>query len=126
MIEDAAPGDVTDCFAPGTSLNTCLKRGTDALVREYFALDHPLEEIYASFPEDEAMRTATAFCQGLRILRQSRGDAQLRKSEPSGGVHGAHAGRGLDHPRVQPGDARLVQQAQATEAGTNPQATTMP
>lgn len=46
--------------------------GTDALVREYFALDHPLEEIYASFPEDEAMRTATAFCQGLRILRQPK------------------------------------------------------
>jgi hypothetical protein len=31
MIEDAAPDDVTDCFAPGTALNTCLKRGHDAL-----------------------------------------------------------------------------------------------
>ena len=31
VIEDAAPDDVTDCFAPGTALNTCLKRGHDAL-----------------------------------------------------------------------------------------------
>jgi N-glycosylase/DNA lyase len=38
--------------------------------RCYFALDHPLEEIYASFPGDEAMQSALAFCRGLRVIRQ--------------------------------------------------------
>ena len=33
-------------------------RGTAALVRDYFALDHPLAEICAAFPDDAAMRTA--------------------------------------------------------------------
>lgn len=43
----------------------------DTIMR-YFALDHPLAEICASFPRDEAMQTANEFCQGLRILRQPR------------------------------------------------------
>jgi len=44
--------------------------GTEALVRDYFALDHPLGEIYASFPGDPAMNAALEFCRGLRIVRQ--------------------------------------------------------
>lgn len=36
----------------------------------YFALDHPLEEIVASFPKDPAMDAASAACTGLRIVRQ--------------------------------------------------------
>jgi N-glycosylase/DNA lyase len=40
------------------------------LVRRYFALDHPLAEICASFPNDPAMRAARAFCRGMRIIRQ--------------------------------------------------------
>lgn len=40
------------------------------LARRYFALDHPLEEIYASFPSDDFSRAALAACRGLRILRQ--------------------------------------------------------
>lgn len=39
-------------------------------VRHYFALDHPLEEIYATFPADPAMNAALAYCRGIRILRQ--------------------------------------------------------
>jgi N-glycosylase/DNA lyase len=42
------------------------------LVRHYFALDHPLAEICASFPDDEAMRSAREFCRGLRMIRQPR------------------------------------------------------
>ncbi len=54
------------------------QRGGELLVTEgcaemagrYFALDHPLPEIYASFPDDPAMRMALEACRGLRIIRQ--------------------------------------------------------
>lgn len=42
----------------------------EAIAREYFALDHSLEEIYATFPADESMTRALEFCRGLRIVRQ--------------------------------------------------------
>ena len=38
--------------------------------RRYVALDHPLAEIYASFPTDPAMSAALEFCRGMRIVRQ--------------------------------------------------------
>ncbi len=44
--------------------------GAEHVVRDYFALDHPLDEIYASFPRDDAMCAAVEFCHGLRIVRQ--------------------------------------------------------
>ena len=40
------------------------------VVRHYFALDHPLAEICASFPPDPEMSAARNFCRGLRIIRQ--------------------------------------------------------
>lgn len=39
-------------------------------VSRYFATDHDLPTIYASFPQDETMRAALDFCRGLRIMRQ--------------------------------------------------------
>jgi N-glycosylase/DNA lyase len=45
---------------------------SEKLVRDYFALDHPLAEICASFPDDPVMSGARAFCRGLRIIRQPR------------------------------------------------------
>jgi N-glycosylase/DNA lyase len=45
-------------------------RGMQPTVRRYFALDHPLAEIRASFPDDGAMCAARDFCAGLRIIRQ--------------------------------------------------------
>lgn len=46
-------------------------RVSDAeLAARYFALDHPLEEIYASFPQDAFSQAALAACRGLRVLRQ--------------------------------------------------------
>jgi N-glycosylase/DNA lyase len=45
-------------------------RGAEEAVRRYFALDHPLAEIYASFPVDDAMRGAVEFARGLRVIRQ--------------------------------------------------------
>lgn len=47
-----------------------LPRGAEDLVRHYFALDHPLAEICASFPDDPAMQAAAEFCRGMRIVRQ--------------------------------------------------------
>jgi N-glycosylase/DNA lyase len=40
------------------------------LVRHYFALDHPMERILATFPRDETMSQAVAFSKGMRIIRQ--------------------------------------------------------
>ena len=45
-------------------------RALPKLVARYFALDHPLEEICASFPRDPVMDAARDFCRGLRIIRQ--------------------------------------------------------
>ena len=42
----------------------------EAVARHYFALDHPLAEIYATFPADPAMTAAVAYGRGLRIVRQ--------------------------------------------------------
>ncbi|MEP7077503.1 MAG: DNA glycosylase [Chthoniobacterales bacterium] len=42
------------------------------VISRYFSLDHPLAEICASFPNDPAMRTASDYCRGLRIIRQPR------------------------------------------------------
>jgi N-glycosylase/DNA lyase len=44
--------------------------GTAPLIRRYFALDHPLEEICATFPNDAAMGAAQDYCHGLRVIRQ--------------------------------------------------------
>ena len=43
---------------------------TSSCIRNYFALDHPLKEICASFPPDSAMRAACDYSPGLRIIRQ--------------------------------------------------------
>jgi N-glycosylase/DNA lyase len=46
--------------------------GSEELVRDYFALDHPLAKICASFPDDPTMNEARVFCRGLRLIRQPR------------------------------------------------------
>src|SRR5579885_2096011 len=43
-----------------------------ALIEHYLALDHPLAEICASFPDDPVMNNARDFCRGLRIIRQPK------------------------------------------------------
>jgi N-glycosylase/DNA lyase len=47
-----------------------LRRGSERTTRHFFALDHDLHEIMASFPDDAYTREAAAGCRGLRILRQ--------------------------------------------------------
>ena len=41
-----------------------------APVARYFSLDHPLAEIYSTFPDDPAMAAALDYCRGMRIIRQ--------------------------------------------------------
>ena len=47
-----------------------VSRGAAALIRHYFALDHPLRAICAALPVDPAMSAARDYCGGLRIIRQ--------------------------------------------------------
>ncbi len=49
-----------------------VSQGRTEVVRHYFALDHPLAEICASFPNDAIMSAARRFCRGLRIIRQPK------------------------------------------------------
>ncbi len=42
------------------------------IVSHYFALDHPLAQICASFSADPIMTVARDFCRGLRIIRQPK------------------------------------------------------
>jgi len=48
------------------------RRMAGRTVAHYFALDHPLTEICASFPNDRIMIAARNFCRGLRIIRQPK------------------------------------------------------
>lgn len=45
---------------------------SQSAVIHYLALDHPMTEIYRSFPQDPALQEALRFCPGLRILRQPK------------------------------------------------------
>src|SRR5438552_801823 len=47
-------------------------RALPGIVATYFALDHPLAEICASFPDDPVMNASRIYCRGLRILRQPK------------------------------------------------------
>ncbi|MDX2079628.1 MAG: DNA glycosylase [Terrimicrobiaceae bacterium] len=49
-----------------------LTAGDPDRVARYFALDHPLDEIYASFPDDDLSRAALTACRGMRIIRQPK------------------------------------------------------
>ena len=47
-----------------------VERHLEEAARRYFALDHALREIYATFPDDPAMNAARDFAAGMRIVRQ--------------------------------------------------------
>lgn len=65
-------GDVLRVASASSGCRREHGQGAHATVRHYFALDHPLEEICASFPNDPAMNAARKFCRGLRIIRQPK------------------------------------------------------
>ena len=64
--------DVLKVRCCGTPQPTRQTRALPGIVARYFALDHPLEEICASFPDDPVMNAARLFCRGLRIIRQPK------------------------------------------------------
>jgi N-glycosylase/DNA lyase len=67
-------GNVLRAKVASASSRSRLDRGQDAhaTIASYFALDHPLAEICASFPDDPVMNAARQFCRGLRIIRQPK------------------------------------------------------
>ncbi len=58
------------CYVEQRGAELLVTAGCEEIARCYFALDHPLAEIYATFPTDPAMSAALEFCRGLRIIRQ--------------------------------------------------------
>jgi N-glycosylase/DNA lyase len=62
----------TPCYVVQRGQSLLVHGAWPDLIRDYFALDHPLDEIIRSFPRDPAMDAAVAACRGLRIIRQPR------------------------------------------------------
>jgi len=62
--------DSLEVRSGGTPQPARQRRALPGIVARYFALDHPLAEIYESFPKDPIMNAARGFCRGLRIVRQ--------------------------------------------------------
>lgn len=58
------------CYAEQRGDRLLVPAGMQETARRYFALDHPLAEIRATFPADPAMATALGTCRGLRLVRQ--------------------------------------------------------
>jgi len=71
-----------DCLKQSSSGGAREKRRmVGRTVAHYFALDHPLAEICASFPNDPIMIAARNFCRGLRIIVSSM-HFPLRRASP--------------------------------------------
>jgi N-glycosylase/DNA lyase len=58
------------CYVEQTGNSLLVPEGMEEIARKYFALDHPLTEISGTFPRDPMMTRASAFCHGMRIIRQ--------------------------------------------------------
>jgi N-glycosylase/DNA lyase len=67
-------GSVLNAKVASASSRSLGKHAQDAhaTISHYFALDHPLAEICATFPDDPTMTAAGDFCRGLRIIRQPK------------------------------------------------------
>jgi N-glycosylase/DNA lyase len=62
--------DRTPLYVEARANTLLVPPGTEEIARHFFALNHPLAEIYRTFPQDEAMAAALNFCHGLRLVRQ--------------------------------------------------------
>jgi N-glycosylase/DNA lyase len=60
----------TPSYLEQVDVDLSVPRGQEAIVQRYLALDHPIDAIEASFPEDSAIEAATRFSHGIRIVRQ--------------------------------------------------------
>ena len=62
--------DDTPCYAEQRGEKLLVPRGLEKIAAHYFALDHPLGKMRATFPDDPAMNAAATACLGLRLVRQ--------------------------------------------------------
>jgi N-glycosylase/DNA lyase len=60
----------TPCYAEQQGDTLLVPRGMEKIAAHYFALDHPLAQMRATFPGDPAMDAAAEACRGLRLVRQ--------------------------------------------------------
>ena len=60
----------TPCIVEQRGAELLVAAPFEKIARDYFALDHPLPEICATFPNDPAMNAARDYCAGMRIVRQ--------------------------------------------------------
>ncbi|MEO6788216.1 MAG: DNA glycosylase [Chthoniobacteraceae bacterium] len=60
----------TPCYAEQRGDTLLVPRGMEEMAARYFALDHPLSEMRATFPDDPAISVAAETCRGLRLVRQ--------------------------------------------------------
>jgi len=58
------------CVVSQEDAELIVHEGDAKVMAHYFALDHPMAEVEASLPKDEAMQQALAACRGMRIMRQ--------------------------------------------------------
>ena len=58
------------CYAEQRGRTLLVPRGMEEIAADYFALDHPLKKMRATFPADAAMNAASESCRGLRLVRQ--------------------------------------------------------
>ncbi len=58
------------CYAEQRGAELLVTPGLEQAARRYFALDHPLADILATFPRDAALDAARAACPGMRVFRQ--------------------------------------------------------
>jgi len=65
-------GQVLNARGTGEELDGFKPSSLPQLVSNYFALDHPLAQICASFLANPIMTAARDFCRGLRIIRQPK------------------------------------------------------
>ncbi len=60
----------TPCYVEQRGETLIVPRGMEKIAAHYFALDHPLVKMRATFPDDPAMKAAATACRGLRLVRQ--------------------------------------------------------
>ncbi|MEO6052542.1 MAG: DNA glycosylase [Chthoniobacterales bacterium] len=62
--------DHTDVYVEQNGIAISCDASHLEVVSRYFSFDHPLKQIYKSFPDHDFMRAALLSCRGIRIIRQ--------------------------------------------------------
>lgn len=62
--------DQEPCYLEQSGNELLSSKGLTAQVRYYLALDHPMDEIHSTFPNDPTLNAAVRYAAGIRILRQ--------------------------------------------------------